>query len=240
MSFDAGIALCAGLWATVVMTAILSASLGLGWTHLDFGRLLGGMLDGIDRRGTMLGMHLHGLIGLAFGLAYGWLFAAMGVPDGTGEAMAIGACIGIYHWLLSMPLIGMAAALNAHVRAGRVMNPGLWGIHLGPQEGLMRLVAHIAFGMTMGGVSAWLQPDASQATMGWLTVTGILGWVGIVGYHVTCLAPSLLPRVTFEPAEDSASEERERARQDLLARYRRGDLTWDEYQHERRALASEP
>ncbi len=242
MGFDAGIALAAGLWATVVLTAILSFSLAAGWTHLDFGRLLGGILDGLGTGGTLLGLSMHGLIGLLFGLVYMRLFSELSVPADPLFAAGVGTCMGVYHWLLSMPLISVAGALNPHVRSGKLPNPGAWGIHFGPQEAIVRLLAHLVFGATMGALAGALSVADARHLPGlpWALITGLLAWSGIVGFHLTCLSPLLMPRVTFEPGVESESEAREAERRQLLERYKRGDITWDEYQRERRSLASEP
>jgi len=242
MRFDPGITLAAGIWATDLLTAIMTTSLVLGWTHLDFGRLLGGMVGPNDRRGALIGLSLHGAIGLAFSIIYGWLFQEFELLPDPRLAASVGAGIGVYHWLLSMPLIGMARALNPHVRTGKMADPGIWGIRFGPQEALIRLLAHLVYGATMGGLSAVLHLGQARLVPGtvWAVATGLVAWAALVAFHTSWLEPILMPRVTFEPGDSHDEETREADRRRLLARYRRGEITWDEYQHARRELASEP
>jgi hypothetical protein len=89
---------------------------------------------------------------MGFALLYAWLWAVMlFVPDTlTGPLM--GWAFGMYHWVIQMPLVGLAGLFHPKVRSGEIPDPGLWAVRYGPGEALVRLAGHMAFGALFGSL----------------------------------------------------------------------------------------
>jgi uncharacterized membrane protein len=247
MPFNFYDAIAAALWATTAMTGFLTLSLALGWSHLDFGRLLGGIFMPLGRGAAVLGLALHYLNGLVFGLIYAGVLGMVGMPAILWLGFVVGTGFGLYHWLLSMPLISVGRQLNQHIRTGEEPDPGIWGIKFGPAEAALRLLSHLVYGAVFGFsyvAIALLNGTAAGTAIagnGIAIVLPLLPAIAVVYLYASSLPPEKVDRpYVFQSGQPSVNERRYRARLELRERYEKGEITWDEYQHLRRQYAAEP
>ncbi|HEY9898599.1 MAG TPA: hypothetical protein V6D00_05410 [Pantanalinema sp.] len=248
MPFNLYNAIAAALWATTAFTGFMTLMLALGFVHIDFGRLLGGIfMPKIDRNAATVGLLMHLAVGVIFGLVYAGLFAYLGLSGVLWLAAFVGTGFGIYHWLLSMPLISIGRKLNPHIREGQEADPGIWGIHYGPQEAFVRLIGHFLYGAVMGFsyvAIAMLNGSIHGEAYGGNGSAILLALIlyGAVTYLYLTTVPSqaATAHFAFEATEPAERELIRAGRAELRARYERGEITWDEYQHLRRQYASEP
>lgn len=248
MPFNLYNAIAAAIWATTAFTGFMTLMLALGFVHIDFGRLLGGIfLPKIDRNAALIGLLLHLGVGVVFGLIYAGLFAYLGLPGVLWVAAFVGTGFGIYHWLLSMPLLTLGRKLNPLIREGKEADPGIWGIHYGPQEAFVRLVgyhiygavmgfAYVAIAMLNGSIRGETYAGNGTAILLALILYGAVMYL----YLASVPAEAAVPHFAFEATEPSERERIQAGRAELRARLERGEITWDEYQHQRRQYASEP
>jgi len=247
MPFNLYDAIAAGLWATVAFTAFMTLALALGFVHVDFGRLLGGIfMPRLDRTAAVVGLVVNYLVGVVFGLIYAAIFGYVGLGPILWLSTIVGAGFGLYHWLLSMPLLSIGRVLNPHIKRGEEADPGIWGIHYGPQEAFFRLIGHVIYGAVFGFsyvAIAMINGTATGASVAGNGVAILLALIlaaAVVYLYVAWAHPEEQQGVVFQAGEPSAEDERWRARQDLRMRYEHGEITWDEYQHLRRQYAAEP
>lgn len=249
MPFNLYDAIAAGLWATVAFTGFMTLALALGFVHIDFARLLGGIfMPRLDRTAAVVGLVVNYLVGIGFGLIYAAIFAVVGLGPTLWLATIIGAGFGLYHWLLSMPLISLGRLLNPYIKRGEEADPGIWGIHFGPQEAFFRLVGHVLYGAVFGFsyfAIALLNGTATGTAVagnGTAVLLAVVLAAAVVYLYISWAHPEARERrgVVFQAGEPSAEDQRFQARHDLRMRYEHGEITWDEYQHLRRKYAAEP
>lgn len=247
MAFNLYDAIAAGLWATTAMTAFLTLALALEFIHIDFGRLLGGIFLPPSPQAAVLGLLIHFVVGMLFGIVYALLFALLGVEPVIWLAILLGLGFGIYHWVLSMPLISIGRSLNRHVKSGQDPDPGVWGIQYGPQEAAVRLLGHLIYGGTFG--FAWSVTALLNGTAGGRSVAGngasillaaILAGVVIYLYAEWLCVPAIEAGYSFRSAQPSEDEQRDHARRELRRQFERGEISWEEFQQLRRKYAAEP
>lgn len=247
MPFNLYDAIAAGLWATVAFTGFMTLMLALGFVHVDFARLLGGIfMPRLDRTAAVVGLIVNYVIGVGFGLVYAAIFAYVGIGAVLWLTTIVGAGFGLYHWLLSMPLLSIGRVLNPHIKRGEEPDPGIWGIHYGPQEAFFRLIGHVIYGSVFGfayTAIALLNGTATGETAfgnGTAILLALVLAGAVVYLYIAWAHPERNEGVVFQAGEPSADDERWQARQDLRMRYEHGEITWEEYQILRRAYASEP
>lgn len=252
MPFNFYDAIAASLWATTAMTAFWTLCLALGLSHLDFARLLGGIVTPhgapYGRNSAVAGFVINLTVGIAFGLIYAGLFAYLGLVPQLWLGFFLGAGFGLYHWIISMPLVSAGRLLNPHVRKGEEPDPGIWGIRFGPQEALFRLVGHVLFGAVFG--FSYVAVGRLNGTFAGTAVAGnglamllpLMLLAAVVFLYVTAIPMEAIERegAVFAATELSMHDRRLQERLALKERYERGEITWDEYQHERRQYGAQP
>jgi len=77
---DVAAALGWGLLATALLTLVMSASQGLGWSRISLPYMLGTIFSPRRDRALAIGSGLHAVIGLAVAVGYALVF------EGWGEA----------------------------------------------------------------------------------------------------------------------------------------------------------
>jgi uncharacterized membrane protein YagU involved in acid resistance len=132
MALNALAAIVAGLLGTAVMTGMMLA-----------GRRLN--LPAPDRAGS-LGYIAHFVLGALFALGYAVVYSL--VP---GNIVALGALLGVVHWLAVGWMFALAPMAHAGMKAGRVQETGPYMLRsLGMSGFVAGLLGHIAFGIVVG------------------------------------------------------------------------------------------
>lgn len=144
-----------GFVATIVLTTILSASQGLHLTRMNIPFLLGTMFKNGSRAAARVGFLVHLANGWIFALVYVAAFHAWG-----GATWWRGAAIGLVHALFvlaaAMPILPayhprMAMADEGPTAVRRIEPPGFFALHYGVQTPVSVVVAHLLYGVILGG-----------------------------------------------------------------------------------------
>jgi hypothetical protein len=142
-----------GFIATVVLTGIIVAAQLLGWTRMDLPMMLGTIFSGRIERARVIGIVAHLLFGQGFALLYALGFAELG-----RSGVVLGAFFGFVHGLAALTLIvpflpGIHPRMAAE-RSGPELStlepPGFFALNYGGRTPAVTLVAHVAYGTTLG------------------------------------------------------------------------------------------
>ena len=143
-----------GALATAVLTILLSASQGLGWSRISLPYLLGTMVCADRSRAMLVGFGLHFGVGLAFALAYAGIFTGLGY-----DSAWLGAGLGAFHALFVLS-VGMELLSAVHPRMAsrhhgptarrQLEPPGFLARNYGRNTPLITLFAHVAYGALLG------------------------------------------------------------------------------------------
>ena len=133
-------AIIAGLVGTVVLTMFMSMAPKMGMPKMDMVGMLGSMFGAPGHRG--LGMFIHLMMGVVFGLVYAYLWSA-----GVGSAtLAGGIVFGIVHWLAAGMMMAPMPMMHAGIKSGDVPAPGAYMTKNGGMKAFMGgLVGHAVF-----------------------------------------------------------------------------------------------
>jgi hypothetical protein len=144
-----------GFVATLVLTTVMAASQGLGLTRISLPYLLGTMFTPNRDRATLLGLAIHLVNGWMFSLLYIAAFHAWG-----GASWWSGGLIGLVHATFVLT-VGVRLLPSLHPRMAseqhgptvvRQLEPaGFLALNYGMQTPLAILLAHLLFGMILGG-----------------------------------------------------------------------------------------
>ena len=143
-----------GTLATMVLTLVMSASQGLGWSRISLPYIIGTMFSARRSRAMAIGFLLHFVLGVAIALLYALLFEALGR---TGPAL--GALLGLFHGLfllvVLLPIIEafhprMASRHHGPTPTRQLEPPGFLALHYGAATPIITLVAHVAYGVILG------------------------------------------------------------------------------------------
>jgi uncharacterized membrane protein YagU involved in acid resistance len=146
--------LFAGFVATVVLTTIMSGSQGLGLTRISIPFLLGTMITPDRDRAMVVGAAVHFVNGWAFALIYGLAFESWRLATWW-----FGAGVGIVHGLfvltVLMPIIPgmhprMVSEYFGPAPNRQLQPPGFFALNYGYRTPLVTLIAHAAYGITLG------------------------------------------------------------------------------------------
>jgi uncharacterized membrane protein YagU involved in acid resistance len=144
-----------GFAGTVLLTTLMSVSQGIGLTRMNIPYLLGTMFTPNRDRAKSLGVLVHVLNGWMFSLAYVAAFHVWG-----GPAWWKGALIGLVHagFVLAagMPALpGLHPRMASETRGPTVVRqlepPGFLALHYGVRTPISVAIAHVAFGIVLGG-----------------------------------------------------------------------------------------
>ncbi|MBI4348887.1 MAG: hypothetical protein HY553_18765 [Elusimicrobia bacterium] len=143
-----------GFVSTLIMTTLLAAGQGFGWTRMNLPFLLGALVTPDRDRAELLGFGIHLLNGWIFSLLYVAAFESIGDAQWWS-----GAAIGFLHALFVLTA-GMRLLPSLHRRmaserhgpeAARLLEPpGFFGLHYGVQTPLWTIAAHLVYGTTLG------------------------------------------------------------------------------------------
>ena len=145
------------LWAlvaTTVLTTIQSASQGLGITRMSFPLLVGGIFTADRDRARLYGSIFHFLNGLAFSLAYVFIFESLQRANWW-----VGAIIGALHALFLLVVVlptfpgihpRMASETHGPTATRYFEPPGFLGLNYGIRTPISIILSHVLFGIVLG------------------------------------------------------------------------------------------
>jgi hypothetical protein len=143
-----------GFASTVVLTAVMAGSQGLGFTRMSIPYLLGTMFTPDRDRAKLIGILVHFMNGWLFSLIYVLAFESVGTATWW-----FGALIGIVHASFVLA-VGMPALPGMHPRMAneqygptvvrQLEPPGFLALHYGMRTPLSVLAAHAIFGAILG------------------------------------------------------------------------------------------
>lgn len=154
LDFHFGSILLWGVFATGVLTLILTGSQQLGWSRMSLPFMLGTIFSPRRRWAMMAGFGVHFVVGCAFAILYALVFESW-----ERATWWLGGLLGIYHGLF-MLVVAMWALPSLHPRmAGKhhgptptrqLEPPGFLALNYGRRTPLVSLLAHIAYGVVLG------------------------------------------------------------------------------------------
>lgn len=152
-------AVAGGLAGTLVLTTVLRGANELHLTRIDLPFILGSAVTTDRTRAKGIGYLMHFVAGLLFALGYYALFLVIG-----DSGWWLGAVFGLMHWLFSasalvnilVPLVHprMGTTLTAAPDVALLEPPGFLMLNYGVATPLVGLVAHLAYGAIVGGLTA--------------------------------------------------------------------------------------
>jgi hypothetical protein len=143
-----------GFVATVVLTAILAGSQGLGMTRMNAPYMLGTLFTPSRDRAKVIGVLIHFVNGWIFSLLYVAAFHAWGVATWW-----LGAFIGFVHAFfvltVGLPLLPAFHPRMANEQYGptvvrQLEPPGFLALHYGSRTPISIIVAHLVYGAILG------------------------------------------------------------------------------------------
>jgi hypothetical protein len=148
--------LLAGFVGTVLLTTLEAGAQQLHLSRMSIPYLLGAVFTPGRDRAKVIGFFAHLLNGQLFALLYVAIFRA------TGEATALrGGIIGLVHaavvLLVIVPLLPaihprMASLHQGPTELRQIEPPGPMALHYGVTTPLAVVIAHIVFGLAVGGL----------------------------------------------------------------------------------------
>lgn len=145
-----------GLAGAIVVAVIMGASQAFRFSRISFPYLLGTLVTGNRDRALALGLLLQILVGWALAFIYALIF------EGLGHAgIGTGALIGLVHALFLLFVVApwlpavhprMASDYEGPTSRRVLEPPGFLGLHYGRATPLVTLVAHLLYGMLLGGL----------------------------------------------------------------------------------------
>ena len=153
-------ALAGGLVGTAVLTSGLRLAQELGWTRMDIPLLLGTAFTANRSRAEVIGFGIHFFNGLAFSLAYGAVFAAVG-----RAGWLFGLALGLLHASFAGGALVNVLLPAVHPRMGTPWSdaeetpllepPGFLLRNYGEATVVVTVVLHLAYGAIVGGFADW-------------------------------------------------------------------------------------
>ena len=154
-----------GLIATVIMTSILEASRGLGFSRLSLPFLIGTFFTGNRSRAVIVGFIIYTIGGWLFAFLYFLLFASVGIYTWWFGALA-GFVHGLFLLVTALPLLPfvhprMASEYHPASASRRLEPPGFLATNYGYHTPLSTLLGQIIYGATLGGFTQLQQISSS-------------------------------------------------------------------------------
>ena len=143
-----------GFVSTVMLTAIIAGSQGLGMTRMNLSYLLGTMFTPNRDRAKLIGILVHFVNGWVFSIVYIMAFQAWGLATWW-----LGAATGLVHasFVLTvlMPVLPAMHPRMANEQYGptvvrQLEPPGFLALHYGIQTPISVVVAHVVYGAILG------------------------------------------------------------------------------------------
>ena len=142
-----------GLFATGVLTLIMSGSQQLGWSRISLPYMLGTIVTSRRVYAMGIGFFLHIVFGCIFALLYGLVFESL-----QRTSWWLGALLGLYHGLF-MLIVVMGILSSIHPRMAskhhgptptrQLEPPGFLALNYGRHTPLITLAGHVAYGILL-------------------------------------------------------------------------------------------
>ena len=154
LSLDVGSALLWGAFATGVLTLLMAASQGLGWSRMSVPFMIGSMFTSHRGRAMALGFTLHFVFGMSFALLYALVF-----EDWQWATWWLGGLLGVFHGLfiliVVMPVLPdldprMAGKHHGPTPTRQLEPPGFMALNYGRNTPAITLIAHVVYGVLLG------------------------------------------------------------------------------------------
>jgi hypothetical protein len=157
---DVSRALVAGLFATTVMTTLMSGSQGLGLSRMSLPFLLGSFFTPDRNRANVAGFCIHFFNGWVFSLLYAVAFALVLGRAGRGNwwlGGIFGLVQGLFVLTALMPLLPslhprMATEDYGPTPTRQLEPPGFLALNYGRRTPLITLGAHLVYGALFGAL----------------------------------------------------------------------------------------
>ena len=145
-----------GFVATVVLTAILAGSQGLGMTRMNIPYLLGTMFTAGREKAKWIGFFVHLVNGEIFALLYVALFHYWGAA-GVWRGLLVGVAHSAVMLLVVVPLLPsihprMASEAQGPTVTRQLEPPGPLALHYGASTPLFVILGHAAYGVILGAL----------------------------------------------------------------------------------------
>lgn len=143
-----------GVFATGLLTLIMSLSQGIGWSRMSLPYMLGTVFTPHRGRAMVVGFAVHFAVGLAFAFLYASVFESWGMATWW-----LGAMLGLFHGLFMLaPAMQLLPAIHPRMASRhhgptptrQLEPPGFMALNYGIQTPVVTLIAHVVFGMTLG------------------------------------------------------------------------------------------
>lgn len=143
-----------GFVSTILLTALMTASQGLGLTRISVPYLVGTFVTPHRDRAKLLGFVLHVLNGWVFSLIYVAAFHSWGAATwwlGAGTGLVHGLFVAIVGlWFLPGLHPRMASEEHGPTVERQLEPPGFLGLNYGIQTPVTILLGHLLYGATLG------------------------------------------------------------------------------------------
>lgn len=154
LDLHVGEALLWGVFATGVLTLLMAASQGFGWTRMSFPFMIGSMFTSHRSRAMTIGFTLHFVFGMVFALLYALVFEGW-----QWSTWWLGGLLGIFHGLfilvVVMPVLPdlhprMASKHHGPTPTRQLEPPGFMALNYGTNTPALTLLAHVVYGVLLG------------------------------------------------------------------------------------------
>lgn len=147
-------ALVAGVLATGVLTLVMTASQGIGWSRISLPYMLGTIFSPRRGRAMAIGSLVHAVIGLLLALFYFLVFEVWG-GAGWGRGAALGLLHGAFVLVVGMEILPawhprMASRHHGPTPTRQLEPPGFLALNYGWATPIVTLVAHLLYGAILG------------------------------------------------------------------------------------------
>lgn len=144
-----------GLISTIILTTIMSSSQGLGFTRMNIPFLLGTMFTPDRDRAKLIGIFFHLLNGWIFSFLYVLAFQEFDIATWWFGGI-LGAIQGLFVLTVGIPLLPSLHPHMANEQQGptvvrQLEPPGFMALNYGARTPISIMIAHIIFGMVLGG-----------------------------------------------------------------------------------------
>lgn len=139
----------------MILTVISAGSQGIGLTRMNLPYMLGTMVTRNRDRAKFYGFGMHVLMGWAFSLVYVITFESLGYATWW-----LGGAIGLVHAAFVLVVLvsflpglhpRMASEQHGPTAENMLEPPGFLALNFGTRTPIAILIAHLVFGMILGG-----------------------------------------------------------------------------------------